>query len=187
MPVALKPKVSGSGRILFIGSSSTAGTNSYVEKLHTTYPFLSVTKIAQVGALTSWMVEQSIDEILEGGYDAVVIFGGLNDIYATGSTDQAKANLQYLIDAIDSVGAISVLITVQPTDYYISYTETKGALTTDLNNWILASDAVYAIDFYSRLVNENGVQNTALFQPDNLHLSDTAHQMLADEISATIF
>lgn len=178
----------GVPRILFIGSSSTAATNGYVDQLKAMWPEIEVTKVAQVGATTTWMVENAMGEISSAKYDAVVIFGGLNDIYATGNVQQAKDNLSAMYDATNAAKSILVAITVQPTNNYSAYNATRGEQTIDLNNWIWAqSRPDWTIDLYHLLLNENGLVKTYLYEPDGLHLNADGHALLAAEIDNVLF
>lgn len=174
-------------RLLFIGSSSTAGSDSYADYLKELWPEIEITKVAEVGVQTGWMLENAIGLIQTVSYDAIIIFGGLNDIYATGSVSSAKSNLQSIYNAANDNGAITIGITLQPTHYYESYTDAKGTLTVDLNSWISKNTSLdYVIDLFS-MTSINGIQDTTFFQPDNLHLITYTHQLLAGEIDNKVF
>lgn len=184
----LKPKLGPDSNLLFIGSSSVNDPNSFADQLQIMYPDLGITKIAQDGAQTSWMYSNAISDIEGGNFDGIFIFGGLNDIYATGTIESAKTNLQALYDKSKAAGAITIAITLQPTDNYASFTQTKGNLTLDLNEWIEDNSTPdIIIDLYGFLIDYQGNQNTDFFKTDYLHLNYEGQNMLADEISATIF
>jgi hypothetical protein len=112
-------------KILFIGSSTTAATNSYADKINQHYPETTINKIAEIGAVTGWMKDNSTAEIQTGTYNVVCILGGLNDIYATGSTTEAKNNITSMINTAKQYNCITVLVTVQPTHYYAAYSDYK--------------------------------------------------------------
>jgi len=193
---AINPKISmddpinddGVVRLLAVGSSSTAAEYSYIDQLVELYPEIYKYKIAQVGATTGWMLENAEPELLSDVvYDAVIIFGGLNDIYATLSIDAAKQNIQSMVELANQRGSISVVLTLQPTHNYDAYTTQKGDLTNQLNEWIKKScPCDYVIDVYA-LLSVSGVQNEDYFQPDMLHLNYDAHSLVAAEIDNSIF
>lgn len=177
----------GIPRILFIGSSSTDYAYSYADQLKEMWPEIEITKIAMVGATTTWMVMEALPEIDTAQYDAVVIFAGLNDIYATGDVAQAESNLTTLYNHVIDAGSILVAITLQPTFSYNLYDDIKGAKTLELNNWIINNaDVDIVIDLYPMLLTPTGTQNTLLYQPDMLHLNTDAHALLAAEIDKAL-
>lgn len=175
-------------KFLFIGDSFTDNPNSYADQIKKDYPNINITKIAKVGEKTDWMLQNASDSIQKEKYDAIFVLGGINDIYATNSIGNAKANLQAIYDLAKSNGSKIIGITIAPTDYYASYDPTKGQLTNDLNTWILKNRSLtYAIDFNSMLKSSDGKQDTSLFQPDKLHANPQGHRLLADKIESKVF
>jgi hypothetical protein len=180
-------KLSSGGKILFIGDSYTAGSNSYADQLKKMIPSIDIKKIAKVGEKTDWMLSNSSNEISGNKYNAVFILGGLNDIYALGSIDSTKKNLQAIYDMAKKSGAKVIGITVAPTDYYSAYTPAKGKLTDDLNAWIKHNKtADISIDF-NKMLKSGSRQDTGLFVADKLHASTKGHEMLATDIKRKIF
>lgn len=174
-------------KLLFIGSSSTADVNSYADQIGNWYPDVEVTKIAQVGATTNWMIDNALTEISSGQYAGIYIFGGLNDVYAGLGASTAIANLQTMVDSGKSAGSIVTLITLQPTDNYSAYTADKGAQVDEINSYILSSNANFVVDLFGMTTFADGSQDTSWFQGDFLHLTYVAQTELANEVIAITF
>jgi lysophospholipase L1-like esterase len=180
-------KLSQNGNYLFVGDSYTAGNNSYADQLKAMYPGINITKIAQVGMKTDWMLQNAAAAIQSGNYDAVFILGGINDIYATNRADMAENNLQAMYDLAHAAGEKVVGITIAPTDYYASYDATKGSLTNDLNNWIMSIGTPDAAIDFNAMLKSGGKQDLSLFNPDKLHANTQGHGLLASAISQNLF
>lgn len=174
--------------ILVIGDSLTAHNNSYAEYLKNDIPAIQLTKVAEGGRRTRWMLDNAWNDLNSGKYAAVFILGGTNDVYAlTGSAD-AKRNLQSMYDAAHRAGSKVVAITIPPSDYYSLYNSKYGAETEELNNWIRNNKTVdFIIDLNSLVKNPDGTPNTSYFVSDNLHLNSAAHKLIAQTIEQTVF
>ncbi len=180
---SLASKVSANGTsFLFIGDSLTAYSNSYADQLKQQYPNINIKKIAEVGKQTSWMLPQLQTELSSNKYDVIAIWGGVNDIYATGSIANAESNLQQMYDLARNSGAKVVALTVNPTATYNLSTPKTTELTNALNNWINTNNSVDAVVDVNKLVN-NGNDGTQLYylQPDNLHLTDAGQQIIEND------
>lgn len=174
---------------LFVGDSLTAYSNSYADQLQQKYPNITIKKIAEAGKQTSWMLPQLQQELATGTkYDVIAIWGGVNDIYATGSIANAESNLQQMYDAAKATGAKVVALTVPPTATYNISTANTTQLTNNLNTWINNNNIVDAIVDVNSLVKDgnDGTQPQYL-QPDTLHLTDLAHNAIADDFTKRIF
>lgn len=174
-------------RLLFIGSSSTVDSNSYADQIGNEYPDLEISKIAQIGATTNWMIDNAMSEISSGQYAGIYIFGGLNDVYAGLGSTNAITNLQSMINAAKNAGSIITLVTLQPTDYYSAYTSDKGLQVDEINEWIRGSNADFVVDLDYMLSTSDGVQDLTWFQPDYLHLTYSAQSELASQTILTTF
>lgn len=175
-------------KLLFIGSSSTIAANSYANIIADRYPGIDVDIIAQNGALTSWMVDESLPLIESGQYAGVFIFGGLNDIYATGKIYEAEANITEMVTMALYHKCVVTLITVQPSQLYANYTPAMGVLTDSLNNYItLFNNQAHVIDLYAMLVDKNRNPIPSYFVADGLHLTTATQEMLADTVINEVF
>ena len=181
-------KLMSNSNILVIGSSSVNDPNSFIDLLQDQHPQLSITKVASDGAQTAWMLNAAKSIIENNHFDAIFIWGGLNDIYATGSIQAAKENLQELYTLSKANSPLVVAITLQPTDFYTYYTNTKGALTNELNKWIIDNPLPnLVIDANSMLINSEGLQNTEYFSNDHLHLNTGGQLLICDNIDSLLF
>lgn len=180
-------KLASGGRVLFIGDSYTAGSNSYADQLKKMIPNIQIKKIAKVGEKTDWMLSNSSNEISGNKYNAVFILGGLNDVYALGNIDSTKKNLEAMYEIAKKSGAKVIGITIAPTDYYSSYTPAKGKLTDDLNAWIKHNKTVDASIDFNKMLKSGSRQDTGLFVSDKLHASTKGHEMLASDIKKKVF
>lgn len=180
-------KVSPFGKILFIGDSYTAGSNSYADQLKKLMPNIEIKKIAKVGEKTDWMLANSLNEIANNKYDAVFILGGINDVYALSNISSTESNLQSIYDAAKKSGAKVIGITIAPTDYYSLYTPVKGQLTDSLNSWIKRNKTITTSIDFNKILKSGGKQDTSLFVADKLHASTKGHEMLANDIKRKVF
>lgn len=177
-----------SGNLLFIGDSLTAYENSFVDQLQKQYPNLNIKKIALGSQQTSWMLPRLRQELASGNkYNAIVIWGGINDIYATDSIDGAKSNLKQMYDVAKRSGASVIALTIVPNATHNLSTRQRTQLTNDLNSWIKANKEVDVIVDVNNLVND-GMDGTKkeFLQSDNLHLTDSAHLMIKDDFAKKV-
>lgn len=174
---------SSSTNFLFIGDSLTAYNNSFADQLKLKYPNINIKKIAKVGEKTSWMLSELRNELASGRkYDVITIFGGVNDIYALGSINATKQNLQQMFDISRNTGAKVVALTIIPTSTYNKSTPKTTQLTSELNQWINSNNSINAIVDVNNILNDgnNGTKPQYL-QPDTLHITNAGHsQIMAD-------
>lgn len=169
--------------ILFIGDSNTVAPFSYADQLKKLYPGIVIKKIAQNGAKTDWALPQLRDELARNKYDAVAILLGSNDIYATGKTDQAKANLNQMYLLAKANGADVMAVTPPNKDYYVNKTEAKQQLLHDLVNWIGNNpNKDYFFNFWDITKDKSLFSSSDGYQ----HPQARAHQILASQITQKI-
>lgn len=174
--------------LLFVGDSLTSGyglgDKSFVDKIKNDHPEVDVRKVAVMGKQTGWMLSKLKDELSSGGkYDTVIIWGGINDIYATNSISEAKNNLQRMFELCRKYGAKVVCLNVIPTGGYKPSTKEKKRLTEELNSWIKANrlvDIVY--DVNSVVGDGGGFVKSGYLQKDSLHLTDLAQSKVSQDI-----
>lgn len=168
--------------LLFVGDSLTAHKNSYADTIKDNVPGLIIKKIASVGKQTGWMKDELQKELSNNqNYDAVVIWGGVNDIYATNSVNKAKQNIQDMIKLAESIGAMPVLVTVIPTNTYPSSTAKTEQLTKELNDWI-KSKSTLVVDANKLINNGAGGTRKDYLAADKLHLTDNAHATIGYDL-----
>lgn len=164
--------------MLFIGDSLTAYSNSYANQLRKQYPDINIKVIAKSGEQTGWMLNQ-LQQNLNTKYDDIVIWGGVNDIYAKQSITQAKNNLQKMYDLAKMAGSRLITFTTIPTATYKLSTAKTTQLTNELNKWIKNNVTPDVVIDVNQLVN-NGTNGTKkeYLQNDTLHLTDLAHNLI---------
>ncbi len=179
-----KKKIKPNAKLLFVGDSSTEALlqSGLIQKK---MPSVSVTKLASVGKSTTWMLSQMTQNLNSNKYDAVVILGGYNDIYAT-NLKGTTSNLQKMYDLAHSKGIKVIAITPSPSGYHPYYSATKQSMHDNLNKFILSSNADIKIDFYSAMEDKSkkGFPRTNVVSvADRQHANLQGHEILATLIS----
>lgn len=180
-PPLNSPSLKKSKNILFLGDSLTAFQNSYADQLKSMKPELNIKKVAEVGKQTSWMLSKLPNE---QGYDTLVVWGGVNDIYARNNVSVAKQSLSTIFSIAKQNGAKVIAITVPPTGSYPLATSKTKQLTEDLNEWIIANAPQVII--VGDLIGANGVTQPAYLQQDKLHLNAAGHAAIANKLKQFI-
>lgn len=164
------------GRFLFIGDSTTANSNGYVEKIQAKFPNAKIKKIAKVGEKTDWMLQQLKDELATGAkYDVITFLGGSNNIFATMRIDKAESDLDEMYSLAKKNGAIVVAITPPNKAFYPNTTDKHRQLISDFNKWIKSNKKV---DIFIDL--NSLVAKKELFASDFQHINNQGHDILAD-------
>lgn len=180
-----------SAKILFIGDSLTLGYGlnnySFVDMLQEDYPDITTKKIASTGKQTSWMLPQLQNELQNNNYDVVVIWGGINDIYATNKIDSAKNNLQQMYDLSKNSGAKVVAINIIPSNQYSKSNSNTNKLTDELNTFIQSNYTIDGlVDAYSLVGDNKGNVKQDLIQSDNLHLNEQGQSIIEKDLAKKI-
>ncbi len=174
-------KVNSNSRFLFIGDSTTANTNGFVEKFSKQYPNAIVKKIALVGAKSDWMLDQLKQELTSNKYDVVTILAGSNDIFATLSIANLEANLQQMYNLAKANGAKVIAITPPNKSFYPATTLQHKMLINYFTTWLKNNKSVdQVIDL------ENLVADQNLFASDNQHINNSGHDILEKEFSKKV-
>lgn len=129
------------------------------------------------------MLAQLQSELSKDHYDAVVILGGSNDIYATGSIQNAKINLDAMYKIANSKGIKVLAVTPPNKDFYVNKTDQKQTILKELVNWIRNNPNKDAfIDFWTMTGNQSFFSSSDGF----LHPQRNAHQLLAASAIKTL-
>jgi len=158
---------------LFIGDSNTAGSNSYADKFMSYCKNPKNKKIAQSGAKTDWMLSQLSSELKKNKYDVVTILGGSNDIFATLSIDEAKSNMDKMLNTAKNSGAKVVVISPPYKGNFPSTTQKHWDLINDWNKYLKSHKVPIAFIDFSKIV-----QDKSLFASDNQHVNSLGHNIL---------
>jgi len=164
------------GSFLFIGDSTTANTNGYVEKIQSKFPNAKIKKIAKVGQKTDWMLDQLKQELSNGSkYDVITFLGGSNDIFSTLRIDKAESNLDDMYTIAKKNGALVVAITPPNKAFYPNTTDKHRQLISDFNKWIKSNKKVDVVVDLNNLVDKK-----ELFASDFQHINNKGHEILAE-------
>jgi len=165
-------------KILFIGDSNTAANFSYADQLKKDFPDLTIKKISQNGANTSWMKTQLENELKNNKYDVVAILGGSNDVYGGQKLDFSKNNLSSMYNLIHDKGYKVLAVTPPNKNFYVNKTDAKQKTLTDLVSWIKNNkDVDYFIDFNNITNNKNYFTSADGY----LHPQSSAHKILEQQ------
>jgi len=166
-------KIKCSDKVLFLGNSQTANSNSYVERL-SKHCGSNFTKISKVGAKSDWILDEYKDEIKKGKkYNWVSIMIGGNDIFARKSIDKAKKNLNTLFALAQKQNSKVLVITSPSKLFYSKTTPTHLQLADDLEKWLKQNKNV---DKFISITKES--ENKDYFARDNLHLNSKGQEMI---------
>lgn len=164
------------GSFLFIGDSTTANTNGYVEKIQSKFPNAKIKKNAKVGAKTDWMLEQLKQELATGNkYDVATFLGGSNNIFGTLRIDKAESDLDEMYSLAKKNGALVVAITPPNKSFFPNTTDKHRQLISDFNKWIKANKKVDVVVDLNNLVDKK-----ELFASDFQHINNKGHEILAE-------
>lgn len=164
------------GRFLFIGDSTTANTNGYVEKIQAKFPNAKIKKIAKVGEKTDWMLQKLKDELATGAkYDVITFLGGSNNIFGTLRIDKAESDLDDMYSLAKKNGALVVAITPPNKAFFPNTTDKHRQLISDFNKWIKSNKKVDVVVDLNNLVDKK-----ELFASDFQHINNKGHEILAE-------
>jgi lysophospholipase L1-like esterase len=165
------------GSFLFLGDSTTANSNGYVEKFQKSFPDAKIKKIAESGQKTDWMLTQFKNEIAKGNkYDVVVSLGGSNDIFSSLRIDKAEANLDEIYSLAKKMGAKIIAITPPNKSFFPNTTDKHRQLISDFGKWIKSNKKVDIFIDLDKLSNDKN-----LFASDYQHINDKGHEILKNE------
>lgn len=161
---------------LFVGDSTTANTNGYVEKIQAKFPNAKIKKISKVGEKTDWMLNELKKELATGNkYDVVTVLGGSNDIFSTLRIDKAEANLDEMYSLAKKMGAKVVAITPPNKSFFPNTTDKHRQLISDFDKWIRNNKKVDIFIDLDKLVDKK-----ELFASDFQHINNKGHEILAE-------
>jgi len=168
--------------VLLVGDSTTNYNPGYAEMLQNTCVELKIKKLTKVGATTNWMLGQLKAELDKGSkYDAIVINGGVNDIYAGIPAAETIANLDSMYSLAAKSGAKLIAITPVASGLYTLYDAKKQAAHDSINSFIKKSSKVdHVADWYSILGGKT--PDKKLYAPDGLHPDAQGHEALKNDL-----
>lgn len=169
--------------VLFIGDSITESPSSHAYKFKSSRSGWNVTISAHQGEKTSWMLQQ-LQGYQNAGkkYGAIVVLGGTNDVYATGSSSGAISSLGSIITAASTMTSKLVLIAPPTDQYYSSNTPTKTAEIIKIRDYMAAqSGRAYFVDFYNMTKDKGAGQFS-----DGLHPKSATYDQVLSSLNGII-
>ncbi len=181
----------GGKKILALGSSTTAGPNSYAKFIAANCPQIGMEIIAKKGEQVPWMYEQIKDKDLSE-YDYLILFGGTNDVNSNRSGSQILERHKKIYEKAKSDGVKIISLTLNPYGGYKTWNENKGNNLISFNNLLKAEQGNivdYVIDWYTISRNPNNVHQMLpkYDSGDHLHSNKLGNETIAKTIVDRIF
>jgi lysophospholipase L1-like esterase len=178
--------------ILFVGDSMTAGINtSYSYLIKNQLSDKNVDILAQVGKQTSWMLQNLQTQFEKQQYDRVYIWGGVNDIASGISKEQATANVQAMVDMINTQGGEAIVIVGYDATNFMTVDNMKpsasfpnGVSNTTKNNYIAYQN--YLQNNINNAVIEPAFELNPSLNADGIHPNAVAQQQIASILMQNI-
>ena len=162
-------------KVLFLGDSQSVPDESYADLVARNMNWEYV-KHAKVGAKTDWIWQKYRDDL--GNYDAIVVMIGGNDVWATGSSQQAISNLKQIKSLARQKNHSIILISPPSKDFY-SQDENKLLEYRKIGDW-MRSNADLFVD--GTLVTDSA----DFFQSDYLHLNEVGQRRIAYHLTEAL-
>ena len=182
-------------RIAALGDSTTAGTPGWLSPLEAppagrgdepshsgswlmrAHPEWEVLNRGVNGERTDQIAARFERDVIDERVQAVVIIGGVNDVYQGLRASQAIANLRGMFDRAREAGLVVVAGTIVP---YNTATPDQNARMHEINAWIAASTIPWA-DTRAAVADPND-PDRLVSSPDDLHPSPEGYRRMAESI-----
>ena len=121
-----------------------------------------------------------------GGFQTVVIWAGVNDIYSGVSTDKVVSSIQSIVSKAKKAGAGNVIVVnISPSGAYKKSTDKIKQQTKDVNSKLNGVGATKVVDAYSVLGDPK--KPGYLANPsDGLHLNSKGYSTIAKAIKTAV-
>jgi lysophospholipase L1-like esterase len=179
-------------KILFLGDSMTVDTQGYAEQFKATHPDWSVTKSAVNGQDSSQLLTalKAIKQNGDGGYAAVSILIGTNDVYKGLTTAKTESNLDEIYTLSKQLGAKVIAVSppadiwnVNPGAYNNNPTDAaKKAKFDAIRNYEKTYPGITYIDFWD-MTDDAG--DDASFK-DKIHPKKSTHTELLQKLNSVL-
>jgi lysophospholipase L1-like esterase len=166
-------------KVLLVGDSQTAPNWSYGNILANNLGW-QVEKIAQSGKQTSWMKQELFRRGLEN-IDAVIIFGGGNDI-SSNKRIAAEKNLQDMYLFVREAGKTLIAISPVSKEFSPLHSASQKSENLELSKFVMNNNLPsFKINATTELNSLN------YFSSDKIHLNQNGHKALAKIIYQKIY
>jgi|GEM_PF-5291703 len=181
-------------RIGVMGDSITNGLDypdrypeSLEQQLQEQFPGSVVDSYGISGQTCTKMKKRFKDDILDKGYDKVVIQCGTNDLYIGFGVGRVKREITSMIETAKEAGIEVVLVTVGPLDGYKGWDANKEKRRVELNDWMLSYPGAIAADVARILSEGTPPALKKEFQyKDKLHPNGKGLDAMAEATAAAI-
>lgn len=190
-------------KVLALGDSITANSNSYVEKLKAACPGINFSKIAKVGMTPGWMYDQIKDlNLKSAGYTDLTILGGINGIGRPAKTTEDELTNIYKKAKADGLRVIAINLNPSKGWWDLAsggpHMTDQTAIaklfqnTTIVNQWISSQKGSLidvVVDEYKILDSNNDYALDSIYDTggDHLHYNALGHAAVAAELSKQAF
>jgi hypothetical protein len=170
----------------FIGDSTTAHSKSYADQLKLLCG-ANVVKIAQSGAKTDWMLNQMQNHFsTPKKYDVISILAGSNDIFATLSIENAKANMNNMLALALQNSDNVVLIAPPSKEFYPNATEKHKQLIAAWEKFLESKKGSRAGKRVYYIPLPRVVDKIEYFANDRQHMNTEGHSVLLGKYIDTL-
>lgn len=169
-------------RVVFIGDSIIAGWKQHSLFLENT----SFINRGINGQTTSQILHRFPQDVIDLNPKHVVILVGTNDVAENNgpiSLEQIQSNFLSMIELAEANGIRTILCSILPVkEYYwnkkiINPIEKIKVLNQYLGS-LANNDTVYYVDFYSSLVNNDGM--ASIYTSDGVHPNKTGYRVMSE-------
>lgn len=182
----LRKKLNCKSDYFFIGDSTTAHSNSYADQLRKICG-ANVKKISKSGAKTDWMLNEMNNHFsMPKNYDVVTILSGSNDIFARLSIDQAKVNMEAMLNKALNNSKAVVLIAPPSKAFYTNTTDQHRELINQWEQFLKGLSGKYNGKKVHYIDLPKTVNKQEYFASDNQHMNTTGHQVLLKKYIDTL-
>ena len=186
--------------IVALGDSTTAGTpgfrspiesppvgsgdqqSQYAYWLMQAHPEWDVRNAGVNGERTDEIAARFARDVLAARPRAVIVIGGVNDIYQSRRVDEVERNLRSIYNRARAAGIVVVAGTIIP---FNTATPEQNRRMRQVNAWLLSRpdlDTNLAVADTRRAVASNDDPDRLDGSPDDLHPSADGYRRMADEI-----
>jgi lysophospholipase L1-like esterase len=170
--------------VAVVGDSITAG-NYYVEELARALPRYQFENFGIIGRGTSDILGR-LQEALPGGYDEVIIQGGLNDIGRPDAEGVILGNLERMVRAAKQAGKRVILLSLTPW-------HEQPQLIHDINSKLRWKSTLWGaddfVDIWTPLADASGALRSDLVGDSGMrvHPNREGHRLIAQKILRDAF
>lgn len=180
------PKPDAKPVALFMGSS----TIDYWGTLAQDFPTYRTVNVGVAGTKYTYLVDHIDQWMKDIRADVIVIYSGDNDV-AWGSSPQAiAANFERVLKSIRAVRPDVPVAVISIKPGYSLWRRFKLERISETNALLAAAakkdPGTRFVDVYSKMLNERGTANGALFGADGIHMNESGYALWKGELAPVL-